>query len=65
MIDLEEVRSRYLLARMAGGDADYNGWDTSKINAMIRSWQDVAPLHDEVKKLREKLYGSVPRRAME
>lgn len=65
MVDLDDVNARYRLAQMAGEDADYNGWSPAKIACLVRSWQDVAALHDEVKKLREELYGSVPRRAME
>jgi len=56
MINLIEVRSRFELARMAGLDADEagNGWDKAKLGALIDSWQDVAKLHDELKRYYER-----------
>lgn len=54
-LDLDAVMARYRLAQLAGEDATdgERGWDDRKIAALIRSWWDVAKLHDEVKKLRE------------
>jgi hypothetical protein len=63
--EMNDIAARYRLASWAGQDADYNGWDVSKINTMVRSWQDGYKLFNEVRRLQEELYGSVPRRAME
>lgn len=60
-----EIAARYRFAAMAGEDADYNGWDKAKINAMVRSWQDGYKLYREVVALQEELYGGLPRRAMD
>lgn len=61
-VDLDAVQARYALARAAGLDADDagNGWDQPKINAVVRSWQDVAELHDEVRRLRGAQSWAVP-----
>jgi hypothetical protein len=52
--DPQGVNARYQLARLAGQDAvdAGKGWDQAKINALVRSWQDVAWLHDEVAAVR-------------
>jgi len=59
---LNDIVARYQLARMAGEDADDagNGWDLAKINAIVRSWQDVYVLFQEVKQCRDE---HRPRRA--
>lgn len=62
---LEEISSRWQFARMAGEDAEYNGWTQPKIDAIVRSWQDIYPLFNEVKALQKDLYGGIPRRAMD
>lgn len=56
-LDLDAISARYHLARMAGTDADDagNGWDQSKMNAVVRSWQDVSALHDAYKALLDRL----------
>lgn len=51
--DLDRIRARWTLARLAGMDAEVNGWDQGKINALIRSWQDVAVLYRLAAKGRE------------
>lgn len=55
MPDLDAIRSRYQLARLAGQSADDagEGWTPAKIRALVRSWQDVADLHDYVKAMSE------------
>ncbi len=56
-MDLEAVRRRFELAAMAGRDATEagNGWNPAKIAAVVSSWQDVASLHDGVKRQRVEL----------
>lgn len=53
-IDLESVKARHEFARMAGIAADDagQGWDGPKLRALVASWQYVAALHDEVRRLR-------------
>lgn len=60
-----EIAARHRFAAMAGEDADYNGWNEAKIDALVRSWQDVYKLYREVVALQEELYGGLPRRAMD
>jgi hypothetical protein len=49
---LNDIVARYQLARMAGEDAEDagRGWDHAKINAIVRSWQDVYVLFQEVRR---------------
>lgn len=56
-LDFPGIRARYDLARMAGTAADdgMQGWDQGKIDAMVRSWQDVSTLHDACRELIEAL----------
>lgn len=53
-LDLEAIAARYSLARMAGEAADDagQGWDNSKIRAVVRSWQDVYDLYRYAKESR-------------
>lgn len=49
--ELQEINARYRHAAMAGEDAvdAGNGWNEAKINALVRSWQDIPRLHDAYK----------------
>lgn len=49
-LDLDAVRARHAAATQAGEHADLLGWTTATREAVIRSWQDVAPLHDALKR---------------
>lgn len=55
MIDLDEVKARYLLARMAGEHVDDagHGPDEATFRVVAASCQDVPELHDELKILRK------------
>lgn len=54
-MDLDAVQARYVIAREAGRDADEahsEPWTQDpRFRALLASWQDVAALHDEVRRL--------------
>lgn len=52
MIDLDTVRARFMAARTATEEANQVGLDSGRLQALLDSWNDVGPLHDEVKRLR-------------